>query len=169
MRQDRQFSKILNLDTRNAPISAVYLAREVQRLKYQIKSMEDVLRDYPEMIEKCQNELTVLEQVLARHPCGPDLSNLKPSRRNRERTLPYGQMAKTVCEFLKQKNEPVATFSITMHVVKKAGLELGRQDYIQFNKQVLRSLNYLKKRGEVERVTAPGKIGWRTEVSWQLA
>ena len=77
-------------------------------------------------------------------------------------------MAKTICEFLKQKKEPVATFSITIHVVQKAGLKLGRQGYIQFNKQVLRSLHHVKKRGEVERVTAPEKIGWRTEVCWRL-
>lgn len=158
----------MGLDSRNAPLGAVYLVREIQKAKWAIEEMERALRDYPALIEEKRNELSVLETVLARHPSKPDVTKIQAARKNRQRTIPYGNMVKSILDVLRGKEVPIPSFAVTMGVVQQAGLEFSRKEYIQFQKQVLRSLNYLKKRGEVVREPGPAKIGRRTEVYWRM-
>jgi hypothetical protein len=154
------------------PHGLSWLIRQRKRIAGQIRGIEKQLRELPARLEslpaqlrELQEQLAAVDMTISLHDIKVDPTTIRPGRVNEERLVPYGHLARTMLNHLRDSDGPQSTTELSIAVAKAHDIALNRTTQGQVRRTVITGLNSLRKRGLVTSVVIADANG---EKAWSL-
>jgi hypothetical protein len=138
---------------------------DILRVEKDLKKLPRVLAELPARLDELRKQLAAVEKMMAMHELKIDPAKIRPAARRRERLVPFGHLARTMINHLKDAGGPQSTTEVSVAVAKAHNIPLTRSSQHQVRRSVISGLNSLRQRGLVVDVTIEDANG---EKAWSL-
>jgi hypothetical protein len=156
----------------HTPHALSWLIKQHKRVSGQIIGVEKDLRELPLRLEglparlqELREQLAAIEKTMAAHEIKVDPAKIRPAPPRNERLVPYGHLARTIIDHLKEAGRPQSTTELSVAVAKAHEISLTRSSQHRVRRCVIAGLNDLRKRGYITSVTIEDANG---EKAWSL-
>jgi len=130
-----------------------------------LRELPAVLKELPARITELRNQLAAVDKTMALHELKVDPTKIRPVRTREARLVPYGHLARTMLNHLRDADGPQSTTEVTVGVAKAHGIPLNRGSQNPVRRTVISGLNSLRSRNLVTGVVIDDARG---EKAWSL-
>jgi len=115
------------------PHGLSWLIRQRKRIAGQIQGIDKQLRELPARLEslpaqlrELQEQLAAVDMTISLREIKVDPTKIRPGRISEERLVPYGHLARTMLNHLRDSDGPQSTTELSMAVAKADDIALNR-------------------------------------------